>query len=576
MSKNREVAQLLYQIGEILELQGVAFKPRAYQRAAQNIEALGEDIEAVMREGRLGEIPGVGDAIQEKVAEFLKSGRLQYVEKLKKEVPAGVLQILQLPGIGPKTTTRLWKELKIDTLSKLRKACQSHQLQNVKGFGAKTEEEILRAIQRAARAPDRFPVTVAIESAQEIEQHLRSSGVAGRIALAGSYRRGRDTVGDLDMLVEAPAAKASAVTTAFLGFARVKDTLERGDTRSRVLLSNGLQVDLRVIASESFGAAMQYFTGSKDHNIAVRTLAVKKGLTMNEYAVSRKKDGRRIAGATEEEVYRAVGLSWIPPELRENRGEIELAQKGKLPQLVELRDLRGDAHTHTTESDGFGSAEAMAAAAARRGYEWYGISDHTAGLGVARGLNGPRFRQQRKALEKLQDRFSKLRIFQGAEINIRKDGTLDLDAKTRGQLDYLVGSVHSAFALDEKAQTQRVLDAMDVGVDILGHPTGRLLGERDSIRINLDRIAEKAMERGIALEINASPFRLDLWGDAVKSAREAGAKFIIDSDAHTVEGLDAMPFGIVQARRGWLTTHDLVNAQPLRAFEKLIGHAKAR
>lgn len=576
MGKNREVAQLLYQIGEILELQGVAFKPRAYQRAAQNVEALGEDIEAVAREGRLGEIPGVGEAIQEKVTEFLTTGRLAYLDKLKKEVPAGVLQILGLPGVGPKTTLRLWKELKIETLDQLKKACQERRLQQVKGFGLKTEEEILRAIERASRTPARFPVTIAIEVARELEQHIRQSGATGRIVFAGSYRRGRDTLGDLDMLVEAPTSKTAKVTSAFLDYGRVKDTLEKGDTRSRVLLSNGLQVDLRVIPNESFGAAMQYFTGSKEHNIAVRTLAVKMGLTMNEYAVSRKKDGRRIAGATEEEVYKAIGLPLIPPELRENRGEIELAQKGKLPELVELKDLRGDAHTHTSESDGFGSAEDMLAAAVRRGYDWYGVSDHTAGLGVARGLNGARFRQQRKALEKLQGKYPKLRIFQGAEINIRKDGTLDLDSKVRSELDYLVGSVHSAFKLEEKAQTQRVLDAMDAGIDILGHPTGRLLGERDSIEINLDRVAEKAKDRGVPLEINASPFRLDLWGDAIKSARDAGAKFILNSDAHTLEGLDAMPFGIVQARRGWLIRSDVVNAQPTRIFERLIGHAKGR
>lgn len=576
MTRNQEVAAVLYEIAQILELQGVAFKPRAYQRAAMNIESLGEDVEVVVREDRLGEVPGVGRAIEEKVREFLERGRLKYLDQLRKEVPRGLLEILQLPGVGPKTASRLYQELKVTSVSKLKQAAAAGRLRTLKGFGEKTEQEILRAIDRVGRTPSRHPYPTALEVASDLIQTLRATGKGGRMEAAGSLRRGRDTVGDVDLLVEASEKDAPPLIRAFTQYRRVKETLEAGGTRARVLLDNGIGVDLRVVPAESYGAALCYFTGSKDHNIALRSLALKRGLTLNEYALARKATGRAVAGKTEEEIYQRLGLAWIPPERRENRGEIEQARARRLPALLELSDLRGDLHTHTDESDGNNSAAEMVAAAEGLKYSWYGISDHSRGLGIARGLDGPRFARQRRALDALQRGHPRLRILQGSEVNILKDGRLDLDRKVLASLDYAIGSVHSAFDLPRAEQTRRVLRALDAGIDVLGHPTGRLLGERDSIHLDWDHVVAKAVERGVLLEINASPFRLDLWGELIQSGRERGARFAINSDAHQASGLRVQSFGVTQARRGGLRAGDVANTLEPAKLDRWLGHAKSR
>lgn len=574
MTRNQAVAGILFEIAQILELQNVQFKPRAYQRAAMNIESLGEDVEALANAGRLSEIPGVGEAIAEKVTEFLRTGRLKYLERLRKEVPAGLLDILKLPGVGPKTAARLHRELKIRSLDQLKEVCERGELRVLRGFGEKTEQEILRAIERVRTTPSRFPYPTAFEVVRDLAHLLGPKSDGGRVEAAGSLRRGRDTVGDVDLLVEADEKRAPKIIQAFTHYRGVQTVLEAGTTRSRIQLDNGMQVDLRVIPTESYGAALCYFTGSKDHNIAMRSLALKRGLTLNEYALSRKSSGKPVAGRTEEEVFAALGLDWIAPELRENRGEIELARLKKLPALVELGNLRGDLHTHTSESDGNHSAEAMVAEAHRLGYEWYGVSDHSKGLGIARGLDGRRFHAQRKELDRLQKKYPRLEILQGSEVNIRKDGTLDLEPRVLAELDYVIGSVHSSFELPQEDQTRRVLKALDSGVDVLGHPTGRLLGRRDSIRLSWERIAETARERAVLLEINASPYRLDLWGDLVGVARERGAHFALDSDAHTTTGLRVQHFGVVQARRGGLRAEDVANTGSASALRKMLGHAK--
>lgn len=566
---------MLREISELLELQGVAFKPRAYQRAAFSIESLTEDVEKLVEEGQLGEVPGVGEAIEEKISEFLKTGKLAYLEKLRGEVPAGLRELVQLPHVGPKTAMRLYKELKIASLDALRKALDENRLRGLKGFGEKSEEEIRKSLERRRRGEaHRFDVLTAHGAAEDLEAHMRKVPGVGRVVFTGSYRRGRDTVGDLDLLVEAPPARADAVAKAFTGYRAVRDVLESGATRSRVLLDSGLQVDLRVVPKESFGAAMLYFTGSKDHNIAVRALALRKGLSLNEYALARKRGGKRVAGSTEEEVYQRLDLRWMPPEVRENRGEVELAADDMALVLVELDQVRGDLHTHTNETDGSAPAREMAAAAAQRGYEYYGISDHSEGLRITRGMTGARQRAQRKELDRLQAEFPKMKLLQGSELEIRKDGSLDMTKADRERLDYVIGAVHSAFALDRKEQTARVLRAVEGGIDILAHPTGRQIGTREPIELDLERVAHKAKERDVLLEIDGTPLRLDLSGESIHAAADRGAHFVASSDAHAVPQLDYIRYAVVQARRGWLAPSRVANAQPLGTLERFLGHAR--
>lgn len=575
MTRNRDVANVLYEIAQLLEIQGVAFKPRAYQRAAMNIEALGEDIEQVVREGRLDEIPGVGKAIAEKVTTFLETGKLAYLDQLRKELPKGLVELLTVPGVGPKSALRLEKELGIHSLKELESAAKAGRIRALKGFGEKSEREILDGIAQRRAMPQRMPYPSAYEACQDLLAFLRAIDGVSRVDYAGSLRRGRDTVGDLDLLAIAPAARAGSVVSAFKKHRDVERVLESGETRSRVLMKRGLQVDLRIVPPESFGAALQYFTGSKDHNIALRTLALRKGWTINEYALSRKKDGRRLAGATEEEIYEKLGLRWIPPELRENHGEIEAARHGRIPALVELSDITGDLHTHTSESDGAAPLSDMVDEAQTLGYGWYGVSDHSQGLGIARGLDATRYARQRRAIDSLQKK-RKIRILHGAEVNIRKDGRLDLEPKTSGLLDYIVGSVHSSFDLSEKDQTARVVRAIESGIDVLGHPSGRLLGTRPGIKLDWDAVFDAAKKRGVTLEVSASPFRLDLNGERASAARERGLLFAIDSDAHTRSGLRAMHYGITQARRGGLEAKHVITTFGEAAVLKHLGHARRR
>lgn len=573
MSRNREVADLLYKIAKILEIQKVQFKPRAYQRAAVNVESLAEDIETLVASDRLREIPGVGEAIAEKIREYVTSGKLRYLEELQKQVPDSLLALMNLSGVGPKTAQRLHDEFQIRNLDDLRKALDEHRLLGHKGIGEKTEEELRKALGTAGEQK-RVSISKAHRVAEEMRAHLTHAGLRGRMEFAGSFRRGRDTVGDLDLLVEASEKEAGAVIDAFTDFGRVRDVVEKGGTRSRVVLSDGLHVDLRVVAPTSFGAALVYFTGSKEHNIALRSLALRQGFTLNEYALSRKKDGKPLPSVTEEAVYQRLGLQWVPPELRENRGEIDLAAEGTLPTLIGEADLRGDLHTHTRESDGDASAETMLRAAAKKGYEYFGVSDHSQTLRITNGLDPKRLSAQRRELERLQEEFPTMTILQGCEVDILKDGSLDLTSKARSALDYVIGSVHGSFKLPREEQTRRVLAAMDAGIDILGHPTARKILERPSIELDMERVAEKAAERGVLLEIDATPDRIDLWGELVKLGRDRDALFVIDSDAHSVSELEHMPFGVTQARRGWLERRHVLNAQPLAQLRKHLGHAK--
>jgi DNA polymerase (family 10) len=576
LSRNKEVADLLYKIAKILDMQQVQFKPRAYQRAAVNVESLGEDIEVLVAQDRLGQVPGVGEAIAKKIKEFVETGKLRYYEELIQEVPEGLLAMMSIQGVGPKKALRLYKELQIKNVDELRAALEAHKLRDLKGFGEKSEQEILKALNQGGGVESpRISWYEADQMARELGAYMRKATKAKRVEFAGSYRRGRDTVGDLDLLVEADEAHAAQVIETFVSFGRVRDVMARkGTTGSRVRLSTGLQVDLRVLPKKSFGAALVYFTGSKDHNIALRSLALKKGLTLNEYALAKKEDETPVEGETEEAIYKRLGLAWVPPELRENRGELERAAKGALPKLIEAQDLRGDLHTHTTESDGAHSMRMMLEAAQKLNYEYYGISDHSQALRITNGLDPARLRAQRKQIDKIQDDFPKMRILQGCEVDILKDGKLDLPTQARADLDYVIGSVHSAFNLPKDEQTKRVLAAMDAGIDVYAHPTGRKVLKRPSIELDFEAAADHAAQRGVLLEIDAAPDRIDLWGEPVQVCHLRGAKFVIDSDAHSTQELEFMYVGVVQARRGWLEAKDVLNTQPLATLQKHLGHTK--
>ena len=574
MTRNQEVAQLLYEMAQILEVQGVPFKPRAYQRAALNVESLGEDVAVLAQEDRLAKVPGVGKAIEEKIREFLATGQIRRLEELRKEIPPGVLALLQVPGIGPKTAVRLQKELKIRSMADLEKAAKAGKIRGLKGFGEKSEQEMLSSVARVKARPSRIPYAAALTVAEDLVSHLRKRSPADQVEYAGSLRRGRDTVGDLDLLAVATAKKAPAVIEAFKAFGQVVTVLESGTTRARAILSGGVHVDLRVVEPGSYGAALVYFTGSKAHDIALRTRALKKGWTVNEYALADKKTGKRIAGATEEELYAKLGLRWIPPELREDIGELELAGNGKLPDLVEAKDLRGELHTHTDESDGRSPLGDMVAEAARLGYAWFGVSDHAEGMGMVNGLDHARLKIQRKRIDKLQTAYPKMRLLHGLEVDIKKSGELALEAAARRDLDYVIVSVHSAFNLPPKDQTARILRAFDQGADVFAHPTTRKVLGRPEIDADWDRVYAAAAEQGVALEINASPDRLDLSGERVRAANVHHPPFVIDSDAHTDTGLAWIRYGLPQARRGGLQAKDVLNGLTAAQLAKRLGRSR--
>lgn len=574
MGRNQDFARLLYELAELLELENETFKPRAYRRAAQNIEALGKDIADLAAQGKLDEIPGVGESIRKKLEEFLATGTFQTLERMRKAIPPGLHEMLQLPGVGPKTAKRLFQELGIKDLDQLEKKAKAGRIRGLKGFGEKSEQEILAAIDRRRKAPARVPYPVALETVRELIPYLQATKLVHQVEAAGSLRRGRDTVGDIDILATAKKGDVVKVVEAFKEYRQGSRVLASGSTRSSVLLQSGIQVDLRIVDEQSFGAALLYFTGSKPHNIALRALALKKDWTLNEYALSRKKDGKPVARATEKEIYEALGLAWVPPELREDQGEIALAAAKDLPDLVTVQDLCGDLHTHTDESDGRVPLDGMVAEAERLGYAWYGVSDHSFGLKVANGLDHARYARQAKHIARVQGQHPKLTILHGAEVDIKKDGTLDLEPRTRDLLDYVVGSVHSHFKLPRNEQTQRLLRALDEGVDVLGHPTTRLVPRRPEIDVDWEKVFLKAAEQGVALEINALPDRMDLAGEKVRLAKEVGCRFSVDSDAHSLRDLHQMEYGITQARRGGLAAKDVLTAMTHSRVVKHLGHAR--
>jgi DNA polymerase (family 10) len=568
--ENAEVARLFREVADLLELRGAnAFRVRAYQTAARTVEELPEPVEDLVRGNgkRLTDLPGIGEDLAGKIGEIVRTGTLASLRQLRRKVPKGLADLMQVRGLGPKRARVLYDRLGIHTAAQLERGCRSGKVRRLPRFGAKTEANILRELKTRRAGAQRMLRAVATQYAEALLRYLCSLDGVGRAEIAGSYRRRQETVGDLDILVT--CRRGTPVVGRFVDYPEVEQVLERGTTRASVRLRCGLQVDLRVLAESSYGAGLYYFTGSKAHNIAIRRLGQQRGIRINEYGVHRA--GRRVGGREEADVAKAVGLTLIPPELRENRGEIEAARRGSLPTLVELGQIRGDLQSHTTDSDGRDALAKMAAAAERIGYEYLAVTDHSPAVRVAGGLDRAGFRRQMRRIDRLNARLRRLTVLKGAEVDVHADGSLDLDDATMAALDLVVVSMHSGFDLPEREQTRRVLRALaHPCVDVLGHPSGRLIGHRGPVHLDWDRVYAAAAERGILLEVNAQPDRLDLDDLQVRGALEHGVTLAISTDSHAVAELGFMRWGVDQARRGWATAERVANTLPLaRLLERL-------
>ncbi|MGH8508292.1 MAG: DNA polymerase/3'-5' exonuclease PolX [Gammaproteobacteria bacterium] len=566
---NATVAMIFEEIAELLDVQGAnPFRIRAYRNAARTVSELGTDIKTLMASGTdLTEIPGVGKDLAGKILEIVNTGKCQVLEGLRKEVPLAVTELLRIPGLGPKRVKILWRDLNIQTLDQLLRAAKDGRIHELPGFGEKTEQRILEAALAHLGESRRFKLSVAAQYGEHLVEHLRKASGVKRIEITGSYRRMKETVGDLDIVIAASAY--TSVMEHLTHYEEVKDIISKGTTRATVILKSGIQVDVRVVPEKSYGSALLYFTGSKLHNIAIRRIAQDKGLKINEYGVF--KGRRHIAGETEESVYEAIGLSWIPPELREDRGEIEAASAGKLPILVERSDLKGDLHAHSKASDGRNTIEEMALAAKACGLRYMAITDHSKRLTVARGLDSVRLVKQIAEVERINKTLSGITILAGIEVDILDDGTLDLPDSVLVKLDIVVAAVHSKFDLPRARQTERILKALDNPfVSILAHPTGRLIDEREPYDVDMQRVIRKTKACGVALEVNAHPQRLDLLDIYCQMAKEEGARVAINSDAHNTFELDGLRFGVGQARRGWLEKQDVLNTRSLKELRVLL------
>ncbi|MFN3974675.1 MAG: DNA polymerase/3'-5' exonuclease PolX [Dehalococcoidia bacterium] len=567
---NEEIARLFDKMAGLLELKGEnVFKIRAYQRAARAIERYPEPLELLVHQGRaddLRQIPGIGEAIAGKIVELMQTGRVSAYEELKAQFPPGVLALMEIPGVGPKTALRLVQELGIQTVEELEQAILDGRVASLPRLGQKSAENILKAIQATRSKERRIPLGQALPVAEAVVAALKERLPSIKEAVpVGSIRRWRDTVGDIDIMVV--GKDSQAVIDAFVRLPLVAQVLAHGPKKGSVVVHQGLQVDLRVVDEDAFGSMLQYFTGSKQHNILLRDYANRMGLSLSEYGITDLKTGTIEKFATEEAFYARLGLPWIPPELREGLTEIEAAARRALPTLVTLGDIKGDFHVHTDWSDGQDPLEDMVAAAKALGYQYIAITDHSQGLGIARGLTPERLQEQKRLLRHLEDRYS-IRIFHGSEVDIRADGSLDLPDEAMAQLDVVVAAVHSSLKQPREKMTQRVIHALrNPYVTVLAHPTARLLGEREPVEIDLEAVFRAAKDTGVALEINASPDRLDLKDTHILRAKDLGIPMVISTDAHRTEMLRNMRFGVAQARRGWCEPKDVLNAWPLESVE---------
>lgn len=572
---NADIAAVFEEIADLLDLQGAnAFRIRAYRNAARMLSELGRSVKTMVDRGEdLDALPGIGADLAGKIAEVVSIGTCEQLERLRQEMPPAITELLKIRGLGPKRVRALHQELGVKTLEDLQRAAETGRISAVHGFGETTQRRILEAVSERRQSQRRVRLNIAAQVADALLSELRQVPGVQQAEPAGSLRRGRDTVGDLDLLVA--AGRNSAVMDRFAADADVRRVLSKGTTRASVVLRSGLQVDLRAVAPASFGAAWLYFTGSKAHNIALRARAQDAGLKLNEYGVFR--GDQRIAGRTEASVYQALGLPFIEPELREDRGEIAAAQAGRLPRLVQLSDLRGDLHAHTKESDGHDTLEAMAEAARARGLQYLAITEHSQRLAVTHGLGADRLARQIDRIDELNARSGGLRLLKGIEVDILEDGSLDLPLSILRRLDLVVGAIHHRFDLSREKQTRRLLKAMDSACfSILAHPTGRLIDERPACEIDLPRLVRHAAQRGCFLELNAQPARLDLTDVACRMAKDEGVLVSIASDAHSALELDHLRFGVGQARRGWLGAADVLNTRTLDELQPLLDITMGR
>jgi DNA polymerase (family 10) len=556
--KNQEIAKIFNDIADLLEIKGEnPFRIRAYRRAAQNIEGLVKDV-AEIPKNELMKIPGIGQDLAGKIEEYVRTGTLQSYEDLKKEVPKDLSTLLSVPSLGPKTAKLLFEKLNVKDIETLERFAREHKLIGLPGIKEKTEENILKGIEMLKRGLERQPLGKVLPIANDILEQLRKKAPIKKLNVAGSIRRWKETIKDIDIL--ATAENPKEVMKAFVHLPHVKEILMQGPTKSSVIIHEGLQVDLRVVEEESFGAALAYFTGSKAHNIRLREMAVKAGLKINEYGIFREKDNKKLGGKEEVDVYSILGLPFIPPELREDAGEIEAALAGRLPKLVELIDIKGDLHVHSKWSDGSHDFEELIKEARKRGYGYIAITDHSKGLGIARGLTAERLLEQKKQIDALNRRIKGFRLLAGIEVDIRSDGQLDLPDDVLKRMDIVVASIHSGFKQSREQLTKRLVSAMKKPyVSIIAHPTGRLIGERDSYDVDINEILKVAKETGTAVEINAYPLRLDLNDVHARMAKEMGIPLVICTDTHLVNHFDYMIYGVSIAKRGWLEKKDILN-----------------
>lgn len=567
---NADIAAVLDQIADLLELRDEnPFRIRAYRNAARTVGAFGQDIKSLFdRGGELPKLPGIGPDLAGKVHEITASGTCKLLRELEKEFPPAVTELLKLPGLGPKRVKTLYDKLKVHTLDELRAAANAEKIRELPGFGAKTEEHILQALGARAAESRRFKLATAMQYAEALVAYLKKCRGVQQATVAGSFRRMRETVGDLDIVIS--AVPGSPAMQKFCDYDEVREVLAQGETRASVVLKAGLQVDLRLVPRESYGAALHYFTGSKAHNIAIRRIGQSRGLKINEYGVFRGE--KRIAGETEQSVYDTVGLPYIPPELREDRGEIEAARRGELPELIAIEDLKGDLHVHTKASDGHHTIEDMALAARRAGLEYIAITEHSRRLAFARGLDPQRLSKQADEIDRLNATLQGITILKGIEVDILEDGSLDLPDSALKRLDIVVGAVHGGFDLPRRRQTERLLRALENPyLTILAHPCGRLIGEREPYDIDVLALIRRAKARGCFLELNGQPDRLDLNDVHCQMARDEGVLLSVNSDAHSTHDFANLRYGIGQARRGWLEAKDVLNTRGLSELKAKIA-----
>jgi len=573
--RNQAVAEIFNDIADILEIKGDnPFRIRAYRRAAQNIDSFARDVAETSPE-ELQNIPGIGADLAAKVQEYVQTGSLEFYDELKKEVPAGLIDILSVPGLGPKTAKLLFEKLHIKDINDLEKRAKEGRLKSLPGIQAKTEENILKGIAMIRRHTGRFPIGRVLPVADGILEKLREKAPITKLNIAGSLRRWKDTVKDIDIL--ATSKNPHEVMNVFVNLNAVREVLMKGPTKSSVVTQEGIQVDLRVVEEGSFGAALAYFTGSKEHNIRLREMAVKKGLKINEYGVFDVKTEKKLGGSYEDDVYKILGMPFIAPEMREDTGELEAALEGSLPKLVSIEDIRGDLHVHTKSSDGSHDIQELIASAKAKGYEYLAITDHSKGLAVARGLSIEQVLDQHKKIKALNKKLKGFSLLSGTEMDIRSDGSLDYPDEVLKQFDIVVASIHSGFRQSSEQITKRILSAMkNPYVSIIAHPSGRIIGEREAYEVDMEAVLKAAKETGTAIEINAYPFRLDLPDIYVKKAKQMDVMLSVNTDTHVTFQFDFMAYGIGIARRGWAEKKDILNTRSYGMLLKWLKRKRPR